>query len=123
MPSVNEVLIWLHIGDLHLTQETEQNYWDLKRIVDLAKGLPAGSIDFAVLPGDNADDGTPEQFSLVRAHDASGRTDEDRVEPSGQGWTAPERHADGSDRDRIGPWPEKGILDTQLGPNRNGRKW
>jgi hypothetical protein len=28
-----------------------------------------------------------------------------------------------SDADRIGAWPEKGILDTQLGPNRNGRKW
>ena len=370
MPSVNEVLIWLHIGDPHLTRETEQNYWDLKRIVDLAKGLPAGSIDFAVLPGDNADDGTPEQFSLVRdavaplpvplhilpgdhdfkpgtlkafydrlgteslpkvislrgyrclfldvvsagsggpdfrlgraqlawvegeleqaeaagqdavifmhtypadlregadrlgvllaqphvicvdmghthynelandggtifmatrstgqieegppgfsiaavdgrrvswrfkpldaawpfvlitcptdrrlatdaiqatggasvarakvlgdapitavdvrvddgawspmapvpgvtalwqapvpaggscvlvrAHDAAGRADEDRVEPGVQEWTAPKRHADGSDGDRVGPWPEKGMLGTQLGPNRNGRKW
>ena len=150
MPSVNEVLSWLHIGDLHLTRETEQNHWDLKRIVGLAKGLPAGTIDFAVLPGDNADDGTPEQFSLVRdavapvpgvaalweapvpaggrcvlvrAHDATGRADEDRVEPGGPGWTAPKRHADGRDGDRVGPWPEKGILGTQLEPNRNGRKW
>ncbi len=29
----------------------------------------------------------------------------------------------GSDRDRVGAWPERGIFDTQLGPNRNGRKW
>ena len=62
----NGVLSWLHIGDLHITRETEQNYLDLKRIVELAKGLPDGSVDFAVLPGDNADDGTPQQFRLVR---------------------------------------------------------
>ncbi len=66
MPDGDDVLSWLHIGDLHITNETEQNYLDLKRIVDLAKGLPTGSVDFAVLPGDNADDGTPEQFRLVR---------------------------------------------------------
>ncbi len=64
--ATNGVLSWLHIGDLHITRETEQNYLDLKRIVDLVKGLPAESVDFAVLPGDNADDGTPEQFRLVR---------------------------------------------------------
>lgn len=59
----------------------------------------------------------------VRARDARGRRDEDRVEPVRPGWTPPERAADGSDRDRVGAWPEKGILDTQLGPNRNGRQW
>ena len=66
MPDGHDVLSWLHIGDLHIARETEQTYLDLKRIVDLAKGLPAGSVDFALLPGDNADDGTPEQFRLVR---------------------------------------------------------
>ena len=59
----------------------------------------------------------------VRARDAQGREDEDQVEPARPGWTAPERTADGSDQDRVGAWPEKGILDTQLGPNRNGRQW
>ncbi len=33
------------------------------------------------------------------------------------------RHADGSDGDRVGVWPEKGIVDTQHGPNRNGHNW
>ncbi len=37
--------------------------------------------------------------------------------------TPPDPPADGSDRDRIGAWPEKGIVGGQLGPNRNGRKW
>lgn len=61
-----DVMSWLHIGDLHITREIEQNYVDLKRIVGLMNGLPAGSVDFALLPGDNADNGTPEQFRLVR---------------------------------------------------------
>ena len=60
---------------------------------------------------------------VVRVRDARGRTDQDWVEPAGPGWSSPARCADGSDADRIGAWPEKGVLDTQLGPNRNGRKW
>ncbi len=59
----------------------------------------------------------------VRARDVQGRQDEDCVAPAHPGWTAPGRAADGSDRDRVGAWPEKGILDTQLGPNRKGKKW
>lgn len=59
----------------------------------------------------------------VRARDARGRMDRDAVEPVSAAWSPPARHADGSDADRIGAWPEKGLFDTQLGPNRNGRKW
>jgi len=59
----------------------------------------------------------------VRARDVQGRQDEDAVEPALPGWTAPGRAADGSDRDRVGAWPERGILGTQLGPNRKGKKW
>jgi Icc protein len=29
----------------------------------------------------------------------------------------------GDDANAIGAYPEKGILGTQLGPNKNGRKW
>ena len=39
------------------------------------------------------------------------------------GHAVPIRHADGSDRDALAAWPEKGLLGTQLGPNRNGRGW
>jgi len=59
----------------------------------------------------------------VRARDAQGRVDGDAMQPARPGWTPPERAADGSDQDRVGAWPERGILDTQLGPNRNGKKW
>ncbi|HJS86602.1 MAG TPA: metallophosphoesterase, partial [Acetobacteraceae bacterium] len=62
----NRVLAWLHVGDLHLTTAEAENYRDLRRIVALANGLPAASLDFAVLPGDNADDGLPEQYALLR---------------------------------------------------------
>ena len=60
------VLAWLHIGDLHLTEKGAENHRDLGRTVALANALPPGSLGFAVLPDDNADDGTTEQFQLVR---------------------------------------------------------
>ena len=59
----------------------------------------------------------------VRAVDAHGRQDTDRVTPSQDGTAMPRRAADGSDRDRVSSWPEHHLFDTQLGPNRNGRKW
>ncbi len=59
----------------------------------------------------------------VRARDARRRIDEDRVEPAGPGFMAPDRAAEGSDPDRVGAWPEKGVLGTQLGPDRHGRRW
>ena len=59
----------------------------------------------------------------VRLRDAQGRYDQDVVEPADADWKPPSRAADGSDADRIGAWPAKGLLDSQLGPNRNGRKW
>jgi hypothetical protein len=36
---------------------------------------------------------------------------------------APDRVANGSDADAVGAWPERHVLGTQLGPNRNGRHW
>ena len=37
-------------------------------------------------------------------------------------YTAPSRFQ-GDDVNAIGAYPEKGILGTQLGPNKNGRPW
>lgn len=61
------VLSWLHFGDLHITEAHEPNYRNLLALIDTANRHLAGHVDFAVLPGDNADQGTPEQFRLVRA--------------------------------------------------------
>jgi hypothetical protein len=65
----------------------------------------------------------PADIVRVRVRDEQGRTDEDSIEPLRAGAEPPARVADGSDKDSVGAWPEKGILGTQLGPNRNGRKW
>jgi 3',5'-cyclic-AMP phosphodiesterase len=64
-------LRFLQIGDLHITDPGLQNYLDLCRIVDEVNGNTLGKIDFVYLPGDNADDGTSEQFRNV--HDALSR--------------------------------------------------
>jgi hypothetical protein len=233
-----EPLVWMHIGDLHLTETELPNHLALRDIISQANAHLAGQIDFVVLPGDNADDGTPEQYKILRTeldqlklpvhvipgdHDfksqdlhafhevlgaerlpkavsvgdfrclfldyvsagtggpdfklgnpqfdwlkaelqtaaASGKeavvfahaypadladADEasafhgllrefrvavvdmghigfDNIEATSTFEGTRERRADGSDRDTIGAWEEKNILGTQLGPNRNGRKW
>lgn len=59
----------------------------------------------------------------VRATDNRGHCDEDRIEVAPKGSLREERIADGSDQHSIGAWPEKHLFGTQLGPNRNGKKW
>ncbi len=60
------ILTGLHIGDLHLKEPRAANRRDFLRINDHVAALPPGSLDFVLLPGDNADDGTPEQYRMVR---------------------------------------------------------
>jgi predicted phosphodiesterase len=59
-------LTWAHVGDLHITAEYEQNYRDFQSIVESINKNLAGQVDFCVLPGDNADDGSAEQYDLIR---------------------------------------------------------
>jgi 3',5'-cyclic-AMP phosphodiesterase len=59
-------LSWVHFGDLHITDETQANYKDFLEIIDVVNAHLAPHIDFCVLPGDNADDGTAYQYGLVR---------------------------------------------------------
>lgn len=59
----------------------------------------------------------------ARATDLRGPSDIDSIDVSTTGADFPERYADGSDNDAIGAWDDKHITGTQLGPNRNGRKW
>jgi predicted phosphodiesterase len=66
----------------------------------------------------------PQQFTLtVEAADELGNTDRDTIVVAAPGYVAPHRIADGSDADAIGKWPERSLLGSRLGPNRNGRKW
>jgi 3',5'-cyclic-AMP phosphodiesterase len=67
----------------------------------------------------------PEQpFVLtVEAKDNAGHVDTDTIRVTEKSYRPTDRIADGSDADTIGAWPERHILGTQLGPNRNGRRW
>jgi 3',5'-cyclic-AMP phosphodiesterase len=59
-------LRFVQFGDLHVTDAGLQNHLDLQRLVEEVNDNTSGKIDFVYLPGDNADDGTPEQFHIVR---------------------------------------------------------
>ena len=63
---LSRTISWLHFGDLHVTTEDQPNYRDFLALIDDANTHVAGNIDFAVLPGDNADDGTGEQYASIR---------------------------------------------------------
>jgi 3',5'-cyclic-AMP phosphodiesterase len=67
MPAEGAVLSWVHFGDLHLTAAGEQNHRDFLALIDIANRHLAARVNFAVLPGDNAENGTATQLRLVRA--------------------------------------------------------
>jgi 3',5'-cyclic-AMP phosphodiesterase len=63
-----------------------------------------------------------ETFRLsVRVIDQQHNEDTDTIEVAP--FQATERQPTGSDAGTVGAWPERHLLGTQLGPNRNGRKW
>lgn len=59
----------------------------------------------------------------VRVRDARGGEDSDRIDLVSQPRALAAPGDWGSDRTHLGEWQAKGVLGTQLGPNRNGRKW
>src|ERR1700744_368827 len=65
LEKIEHPLRFVQIGDLHITDAGFQNHLDRRRIVQEVNENPGKKIDFVYLPGDNADDGTPEQFSIV----------------------------------------------------------
>lgn len=58
-------LLFAHLGDLHITKASSQNYLDFLSILVQLETECCQYTDFLVLPGDNADDGLPEQYALV----------------------------------------------------------
>jgi hypothetical protein len=58
-------LLFAHLGDLHITSASSQNYLDFLSILVQLETECRSLTDFIVLPGDNADDGLPEQYELV----------------------------------------------------------
>jgi 3',5'-cyclic-AMP phosphodiesterase len=60
------IVSWVHFGDLHMTTRQEQNYRDFLSLVEEVNRVMADSLNFAYLPGDNADHGKAEEYALVR---------------------------------------------------------
>jgi Icc protein len=61
-----DTLSWVHFGDLHITTAAAENYGDFLALISDANRHLKGGIAFAVLPGDNVENGTEEQYWLVR---------------------------------------------------------
>jgi 3',5'-cyclic-AMP phosphodiesterase len=69
MPKITDqssIVSWIHFGDLHMTTRQEQNYRDFLCLIEEANRVMAHSLNFAYLPGDNADHGMIEGYELVR---------------------------------------------------------
>lgn len=60
----------------------------------------------------------------VAITDQNGKTAEDsiRLVLGASAYNLPERSEHDQDN-AVAAWPERGLLGTQLGPNKNGRKW
>ena len=57
---------WVHFGDLHVREAHNENHEDFLELIQHVNENLAGKVDFAFLPGDNADDGAEAQYKLVR---------------------------------------------------------
>ncbi|MDR5836552.1 metallophosphoesterase [Caballeronia sp. LZ034LL] len=62
------MLSWVHFGDLHASNDDRYKSLDhLKAMIQQVNRHLADRVDFAFLPGDNANNGTPEQFHRIVA--------------------------------------------------------
>lgn len=62
---MNETISWIHLGDLHISNEGEQNHKDLLQLIAEASRYMGSEIAFGLLPGDNADDAEADQYDVV----------------------------------------------------------
>ena len=61
----NDLLLYAHIGDLHITESAKPNYRHFLSIVAEIEEIARTKLDFVFLPGDNADNGRDKQYELV----------------------------------------------------------
>ncbi len=54
----------VQFGDLHIRDADGENYLDFLALIEEANQHLQGEVDFAFLPGDNADNGTEDQYRL-----------------------------------------------------------
>lgn len=60
------VVSWVHIGDLHITPQDQQSYADFQTLIKHINQFLLNSINFACLPGDNANDSLESEYQLIR---------------------------------------------------------
>ncbi len=60
------MVAYIHIGDLHMMDRSQQNFQDLLRIVRHINRTFTSGLNFVYLPGDIADDGSRSAYSAVR---------------------------------------------------------
>ncbi len=61
------VVSWVHFGDLHITSGDQQNYADFKSIISNTNQYLLNGVNFATLPGDNANEGSESEYQLIKA--------------------------------------------------------
>lgn len=61
------VVSWVHFGDLHITSGDQQNYADFKSIISNTNQYLINGVNFATLPGDNANEGSESEYQLIKA--------------------------------------------------------
>lgn len=62
----SEIVSWVHFGGLHMTTRQEQNHRDFVSMIEEVNRVMGDSLNFAYLPGDNADHGRIDEYELVR---------------------------------------------------------
>ena len=60
------MLTWVHFGDLHASDEDGWESVQLLRQLTREADRLTRAVDFAFLPGDNANHGEPEQYRRIR---------------------------------------------------------
>lgn len=60
------VVSWVHLGDLHITTADQQNYQDFQTIIANTNQYLKNGVNFALLPGDNANDDTEAEYQLIK---------------------------------------------------------
>ncbi len=60
------VVSWVHFGDLHITTGDQQNYADFQTIIKNTNQYLLNGVNFAVLPGDNANEGSESEYQLIK---------------------------------------------------------
>jgi 3',5'-cyclic-AMP phosphodiesterase len=60
------VVSWVHFGDLRITTRDQQNYADFKTIIYNTNHFLKNGVNFALLPGDNANDHSESEYKLIK---------------------------------------------------------